>query len=87
MVIVGRGAIQAHLQLNKKKKNHVYKNRGWEPIHKKNTRQMKAQLDITQRKKQTINKNKIKKTLCEWEPCYEMTINDHKEVLKKTYLR
>jgi hypothetical protein len=47
---------------NVKKKNLVYKNQGWEPIHQKSKRDI-SKHNPKKKQKQTIYKNKVK-TLC-----------------------
>jgi hypothetical protein len=61
-----------------KKKNHAYKNQGWDPSIK-STRQMKAEADTTQRKNKSKQSTKISLNPCANRTHgYEMTINDNK---------
>jgi len=45
----------------KKKKNHEYKNQGWEPMHKKHkANESTSRHNPKKNQKQTINKKKVK---------------------------
>jgi hypothetical protein len=51
-----------------KKKNHVNKNQGWEPIHQKHRAiEHTNRCNPKKKQKQTINKNQVK-TLCKEDP-------------------
>jgi hypothetical protein len=64
-----------------KKKNFVHKNQGQEPTHQI-TRQMRAQVDTTQRKNKN-NQTKIRlKPYANRTHSYEMMNNDNKENLR-----
>jgi hypothetical protein len=52
-----------YLTINVKKKNPITKNQRWKPIHQKYKTNENTNRHNPKKKKQTINKNKIK-TLC-----------------------
>jgi hypothetical protein len=69
--------------VTKKKKNPLYQNEGWEPIHQK-YKANESRVDTTQRKNESeqLAKNKEKKPYANRIQGYEMTINDNREDLR-----
>jgi hypothetical protein len=68
--------------LIKRKKNSLYQNQGWEPIHQKyKANESTSRHTPKKKQKQAIIKNKVK-TYANRTHGYEMTINDNKEDLR-----
>jgi hypothetical protein len=76
---------QKFIVKQRKKKNLVYQNQGWQPIHQKyKANENTSRQNPKKKQKQTINKNQVK-TLCKQTKRthgYKMTINNNKEDLK-----